>query len=108
MSVGCQNFFANAMLSSSEQGQILFIHSFSAILTSSSPITGIKRLDRGIITFFQIYLLYLLSFGCTSNATSQQHASISHWMGTYIASHFASIKYLSVYSGIFSLFRKIS
>jgi hypothetical protein len=95
MSVGNHNFFANAMLSSSEHGQTLFIQLFMAIFTFSSQIIGIWRLHSGIIAFFQIYLLYLLSLGCTNKATSPQQESIS---STYIgrASHFAQTKYLSI------------
>jgi hypothetical protein len=95
MSVGSHNFFANSILSSSEHGHILFIQLFTAIFTFSSHMIGIWRLHSGIIAFFQMYLLYLLSFGCTSKATSPQQESIS---STYIgrASHFAHTKYLSI------------
>ena len=106
MSVGNQNFSANSILSWSEHGQTLFIQLFTAIFTFSSQIMGIWRLHRGIIAFFQICLLYLLSFGCTSNATSPQHESIS---STYTgnASHFAHTKYFNMKYGIFSSFRSM-
>jgi hypothetical protein len=95
MSVGNQYFFANSMLSSSAHGQTLFIQLFNAIFTCSSQIIGIWRLHKGIIAFFQICLLYLLSLGCTNRATSPQHESIS---STYTgkASHFAHTKYFSM------------
>jgi hypothetical protein len=95
MSVGNQYFFANSMLSSFAQGVILFIQLSTAIFTFSSHIIGIWRLHNGIIAFFHIYLLYLLSFGCTNKATSPQHKSISS-THTGKASHFAHTKYFSV------------
>jgi hypothetical protein len=64
-----------------------------AIFTFSSQIMGIWRLHSGIMTFFQMYLLYLLSLGWTNKATSQQHKSMLS--STYIgkASAFAHMKY---------------